>query len=289
MAEEGFRLPASSYEELAKIIMGYGNHPTQSTPDDISRLTRIHPTSISRNNAFLVATGIIEGGKKKLCTDKGRALARALEHEMPDDIQLHWRNVVLENEFLEKLVAAVRIRKGMDQATLKSHVAYSAGLPKKSEVMTGAATVVDILRASGLIKEDDGKLIASSAEQLSSPGTPVISQPNYPQSSPSLASEVIHNSPLPYAHGSEGVSLTIQLQIQCTAADIENLGPKLRTLLKEISASPDMVAIGSEQSNNSPSGREISADADNKSTSDDSEPGWNNGSSLFTNEPNSAG
>ncbi len=38
MAEESFRLPGSSYQELTKIIVGYGKSDSEATPGDIAKV-----------------------------------------------------------------------------------------------------------------------------------------------------------------------------------------------------------------------------------------------------------
>ena len=77
---------------------------------------------------------------------------------------LGWRAVIESNDFLQKVVAAVRIRKGMDESSLESHVAYTAGQPKTPQVATGAGAVVEILKNAGLLKEEGGNLIATAPE-----------------------------------------------------------------------------------------------------------------------------
>lgn len=237
MPEERFRVPGSSYDELIKIIRAYAAVNKEADLDEVSRLATMHPTSISRNNAFLIATGLIEGGKKKVISDKGRALARAFDHEMPDEIRTHWRSVVMENEFLQKVLGAVRIRKGMEPSTLQSHIAYSAGQPKTTYVMAGAAAVIDILKAAELIRESEGKFIATTSD--ASDTTPAVPSAPYASAraltSPSgrpYGGEVAAAMPIqiPAASG-----ITIQIQIQCSADDIETLGPRLRALLDELS------------------------------------------------------
>lgn len=236
MSEEGFKLPTSSYDAITRIIRAYGSLGEPSSPDQVSKLASLSPDKLTKNNGFLVSIGAVEGGKKKKITEVGLALARALEHEMPDEITLHWRKIVLANEFLQKLIAAIRIRKGMDPATLQAHVAYSAGRPKTPEVMTGAAAVVDILRASGLVKEDSGKLVATTGDELTPLGSSsrtdeTIRDNGKAQASaiPTLTSEVSHN----------GMAVTIQIQIQCSANEIDGLGTKIRAMLKELSRPED--------------------------------------------------
>ncbi len=236
MTEESFRLPQSSYGELVKIIKGYGVHSTETVPDDISKVTSLHPTIVSRNNAFLVGVGIIQGGKKKTITERGLLLARALEHDMPDEITKYWREIVLGNDFLEKVLAAVRIRKGMDTGTLQSHIAYSAGQPKSPGIMAGATAVIDILRAAAFLKEEDGKLIAMTEVVISS--TTEISSAEEKFTS-AQASQSPTRPPLPsqsFPLSASGIPFTIQFQIQlqCSVDDIGNLAPKLRGLMKEL-------------------------------------------------------
>src|ERR1051325_11263767 len=157
MADDKFKLPQSSYEELTKIIKSYGQFDEPADLNEVSKLISLHPTIVSRNAGFLVASGVLETGARKVLTGMGRDLARALEHEMPEEIRRCWQTVVTSTDFLAKVLAAIRIRSGMDQQTLEGHVAYSAGQPKKPQFMTGARTIIDILKAAELIREVDGK------------------------------------------------------------------------------------------------------------------------------------
>lgn len=238
MPEEPFPLPGSSYDQLVKIISAYANLKDPSSPSDVSKLIGMHATIVSRNNRFLVAVGVLEAGKKKLLTAKGRDLALSLEHNIQQDIVRCWRDLVLANEFLSKLISAVRIRKGMELSTLQAHVAYSAGQPRKSQVMTGAGAVVDILTAAGLLQEEDGKLIEAVGEVESPPNRlHAIDETRRDQEQPPVQIETfpIVTTKL----GKKAVALTIQLQIQCSADEIEKLAPKLRAFLKEMSNSND--------------------------------------------------
>jgi hypothetical protein len=166
MPEEKFKLPRSSYEEICKIVKAYGRLSKPSSLDDVAQYCAINKTGISANNAFLSNVEIIEGGRSKEPTEKGRALAQALEHEIPDEITARWARIVSDNDFLNRMSAAVRIRGKMEVSALEAHIAYSAGETKSSQVMTGARAVVDILRAAGLVHEQDGQL---SAVQSKSP------------------------------------------------------------------------------------------------------------------------
>jgi hypothetical protein len=231
MADEGFPLPGSSYKELIKIIQGYGRIASDASLSDVSKITAINETGISANNKFLVAVGLIQGGKRKAITPIGGQLSSALQYEMVDDIAAKWRAVVEANDFLQKVVAAVRIRKGMDESSLESHVAYSAGQPKTPAVATGARTIVDILAAAGLLKEEAGNLIATTPEPPSIPQTVEESL------SISPTGEISRRiSPRSARLGS--VHLNIEVRVQCTPADLDNLGTKLQKVLQDFYDEP---------------------------------------------------
>jgi hypothetical protein len=74
--EAAFRLPKSSYDELVKIVQAYGNAGQEAVNlDDVARVSAMDKTIISRNNAFLVSAGIIEGPEKRHHAE--REIARA--------------------------------------------------------------------------------------------------------------------------------------------------------------------------------------------------------------------
>lgn len=238
MNEEAFRLPQSSYGELVKIIKGYSATNGECSPDDVQRLTGIHSTNISRNNAFLAGIGIITGGKKKITTEKGKSLGMALEHDMPEEIMSHWREIVQGNDFLEKLLTAVRIRKGMDHGTLQSHIAYSAGQPKTPQTMAGAAAVIDILRAANCLKEEDGKLVSVGDESSSRTEQIESSKLTSHGALTAVVSPQVVSSPFSLTATGTPISIQVQIQVQCTPDDLETLALKLQKLISEISQQP---------------------------------------------------
>lgn len=46
------KLPSSSYDELAKIIMGYGSFGKEGSLADIARIVGVGTTVVSANNGF---------------------------------------------------------------------------------------------------------------------------------------------------------------------------------------------------------------------------------------------
>lgn len=234
MADSEFPLPSSSYKELIKIIQGYGRVGSEASLNDVAQLTAIGETIISGNNRFLLAVGIIQGGKKKSVTPLGAELSNALEHEMADEIALKWRAVVEATDFLQKVIAAVRIRKGMDESSLEVHVAYSAGQPKTPAVATGAGTVVEILKVAGLLKEDGGNLIATVPEPRSIPET--VQKSLSISDSLSMTDSLDLSTPTQQMRATArfgGVQLTIDVTVQCTPNDLDDLGRKLRKVIDD--------------------------------------------------------
>ncbi len=236
MSDDKFKLPLSSYDELVKFIKAY-YHVTKPTElGEISRLTGVATPNISRNVGFFVATGILEGGKMKMPTPAGRQLGHALEHEMPDEIRKSWRHIVEEDKFLTKLLTAVRIRNGMDSQTLEAHIAYSAGQPKKPQFMTGARTVIDILKAAELIVEVDGKFLLKEPSEVpeAHPASPTKNESlREPQTIPTQPSRPPITFPV---KSHQGVQINIQININCSPDDVPGLGTKVKAMIQEIAS-----------------------------------------------------
>lgn len=234
MAEEKFKLPQSSYEELVKIIKAYGNLTEPANLETVSNLLGIHITIISRNAGFLTAVGILESGAKKFLTPEGMELARALEHGVTDQIRDWWRKIVLSNVFLKKLLTAIKIRGGMDEASLETHIAYSAGQPKKKQFMTGARAIVDILQTAELINELDGKLISTVSD------TPSEIESNLLETDKPKSEKIDtkpHREIIQTVQPTPNIQINIRVDISCTLSEIDVLGEKLKSLMKELKSS----------------------------------------------------
>src|SRR5918993_1027462 len=166
MAEREFRLPGSPYEELVNIIVAYGTRDEAARPGDVSKLDSVHQSSVSRNNGFLTEIGVLQGETKKLITRRGRSLALALARKDKEEIRRNWREIVATNEFLQNVVAAVKLREGMLYPTVQAYVAHAAGQPRNKPVMTGAGAIVEILKTAGMLREEAGELVASFDGEL---------------------------------------------------------------------------------------------------------------------------
>ena len=248
--DDGFRLPGASYEELCKIITAYAAQPGVVSTPQVAQLLGTDPTVISRNNAFLTGVGILDeaAARRKVVTDVGRTLGRALEHGIAEDVSHSWRQIVEKSDFLSRVVSAVRIRKGMEPSNLQSHIAYSAGQRKSSLAVTGARTVMAILEAANVLQNEDGKFVVrESAPARAGDEAPVRAALRQSARSSTffrwtaLADQDSGSAP--------GLSISLELQIQCKPSDLRTLAPQVQRFLRELTGE-----AGSDGPDEEPSG-----------------------------------
>lgn len=230
MAERQFRLPGSPYEELANIIVAYGTRDDASRTGDVGKLDSVHQSSVSRTNGFLTEIGVLQGETKKVITRRGRSLALALARKDRDGIRSNWREVVGSTEFLQNVVSAVKLREGMLYPTVQAYIAHAAGQPRNNPVMTGAGAIVEILKTSGLLREEAGELVATFDEW---PEPEEQAPPEEPEEPPAEISATVEA--LPPAPNGLAPTVSIHVQVRCTADEIEDLGPKLKALIAQLS------------------------------------------------------
>lgn len=245
MAEEGFRLPGSTYEELANIIVAYGTRDEASNPGDVSKLNAVHQASVSRNNAFLTSIGVLQGEREKLVTEQGRALARALSRRDRAAIQRNWRELVGRTEFMQNVLSAVKLREGIFPSTLQAYIAHYAGQPRNKPVMTGASAIIGILKAAGLLHEEAGMLVASYDEdppQKSESAADVDPAEADNKAETTTAAPVDGREEQPTLTGlsfstepsGSRTRLTVNVNVDCSPEELDGLGPKIKRLLREI-------------------------------------------------------
>ena len=230
MAEREFRLPGSSYEELVNIIVAYGTRDEASRPGDVGKLNAVHQSSVSRSNGFLTEIGLLQGESKKLITRRGRALALALARKDEAEIRQNWRAVVASNEFLQNVVAAVKMREGMLYPTVQAYVAHAAGQPRNKPVMTGAGAIVEILKTAGMLREEAGELVATFDGEVGPEA--VIAVDEFSAETPEEYEETLVSATV---EADQGPAVKIHLHVQCTADEIEDLAPRLKSLLRGLS------------------------------------------------------
>ena len=227
MAEREFRLPGSPYEELVNIIVAYGTR--DEAAGDVGKLDSVHQSSTSRNNAFLTEIGVLQGESKKQVTRRGRTLAVALARKEGTEIRGNWRAIVSESEFLQNVVSAVKLREGMLYPTVQAYIAHAAGQPRNKPVMNGAGAIIEILKAAGMLKEEAGELVATFDEQQAGPAPDDDQQISGP-------GEAVVSATLDGAvPAGTRPTVSIHVQVRCTADEIEELAPRLKALLRELS------------------------------------------------------
>lgn len=256
MANAGFNLPGSSFDELQAIIQAYLYAGEGAGLDQVAKVAGTRPETISRNNKFLFEAGVLEGTtQNRQLSDVGSVLAQALQHDQEEEARSAWRAIVESTEFLSQVLSAVRVRNGMDAESLHSHIAFSSGRPKSKVTVTGARTVAAILQASGLLQDRDGKLIfvadsndtgrgaESSIPPASVPHSGAISRRLYgggpvPKDPSTLWSSLADRWDEPATAIAAGSGISIQIQIQVSVDDLEHLGPRIRQMVADISQPP---------------------------------------------------
>ena len=214
--------------------MAYGTRDDASRTGDVGKLDSVHQSSVSRTNGFLTEIGVLQGETKKVITRRGRALAIALARKDQEGIRANWREVVGSTEFLQNVVSAVKLREGMLRPTVQAYIAHAAGQPRNNPVMTGAGAIVEILKTAGLLREEAGELVATfdewpEPEEPTQPEEPEEA----PEETPAEVSATVEASPSAPAGAAPAV--TIHVQVRCTADEIEDLGPKLKLLIAQLS------------------------------------------------------
>ena len=224
---ETFKLPASSLEEIIKIIQAYANEKegVMLSLDDITQSTGIPRTAVSGNNGFLVQIGLITEGNKKSATDIGRSLGRAYISKINYELERIWKEIIAENDFLNRMVSAVRIRNGMDRTNFLNHIIYSSGQKDTTKNRTGANAVIEILKSVNVINEVDGKLTvteimeAEESEQIVTDETIDTSQTTRPN--PHTVTNIQTEQPI-----------TINININCSVSEMDELTDKIQKLIK---------------------------------------------------------
>lgn len=232
-----FKLPASSLDEVFKVVQGYTSFGKLASLSDISKSTGMHETAISKNVGFLLSIGILQGGRDKSVTEVGKKLGLALMHNVQEDIESILSDIVAEDEFLKNVLAAVRIRKGMDDSSLRSHIAYSAGLSKNVST-AGTGAVVELLKRSGNLKAEDGKLVVSAPiARPTNVETPVTQDRFEPVATQSIVRTIEATSPF---------SISIKIEVQCSPQELDDLGKKLRKVVDDFSRQDGIAENGEE-------------------------------------------
>lgn len=228
---ETFKLPVSSYEELLKLFQAYASakEGVALTLDQISQATGISRTTVSKNNGFMVQVGLITEGAKKAPTEVGRSLGRAYTSKINHEVERIWKEIILENDFLSRMVSAVRIRNGMDRTNFINHIIYSSGLKDSKEAHAGAGAIIEILKSVNILNETDGKLVV-----IDNPVTQVEHMLDHGVESETKSQEEDVQNSISFLTTSPKNAITINININCVPADLDVLGEKIKQLLQQI-------------------------------------------------------
>ena len=236
-SDDRFKLPGSSLDEVFKVVQGYANFDKPASLSDIAKATGMHETSISRNVGFLLSLRLLQGGRYKSPTEIGQKLGLGLMHNVPEEVENILADAVAQNEFLKNVLAAVRIRKAMDDTSLRAHIAYSAGQSKTGSTTVGTGAVVDLLERSGHLKQEDGKLFVSAPTPRSSPADLAVSETAESSVVQSVGRTIETTSPF---------AISIKIEVRCEPHDLDGLGMKLRKVVDDFSVKSEATADGDE-------------------------------------------
>jgi cytosine/adenosine deaminase-related metal-dependent hydrolase len=96
--------------------------------------------------------------------------------------------------------------------------------------MTGAGAIVEILKTAGLLREEAGELVATFDGELDQ-----VAEIAVDEFSPEEVQEDVEPVVSATVEAGEGPAVKIHLHVQCTADELEDLAPRLRALLRELS------------------------------------------------------
>lgn len=164
---DGYKLPVSSYDELVKIIKTYGNGKVgvAVSLDDLVKSSGMSRTVLSKNNGFLMQTGLITEGNKKAPTEYCSKLAKAYNMNLQEHVIGLWRNILDQDEFVSSMISVISIKGRMLRNDFINHIIYSAGCSAGPTYKAGAAALVDILKIIGSLYESEGYIMLGDIDQ----------------------------------------------------------------------------------------------------------------------------
>ncbi len=227
---ENFKLPGSSYDEFIKIILAYasGKSGQPMSLDVVAQYASMDKTIVSRNNGFLVQCGLVSEGNQKAATELGVKLGRAYKLQMDTEISRIWRELIENDEFLARMLSAIRIRKAMEKTAFINHIVYSSGASAGKNAKTGATTLVELLKVAGFVSEQDGQIIATDENTIIS-GTEE-NEENRQYRIPNDHHQELYSQHVCTSHG----TININININVSPDDIDILSEKIKTLIESL-------------------------------------------------------
>ena len=229
---ENYKLPGSSYEEFVKIVKAYatGKVGVPMSLDAVAQTAGMDKTIVSRNNGFLVQLGLISDGNKKSPTQEGYDLGRAYSYKMDEQVVRAWRNIIETDEFLNRMLSAIRIRNGMEKTSFINHILYSSGSSNNNSTRAGASTIIEIYKVAKLIEENDGKIVAVDfvEEQVNDDQQKSIAAQS------EIEQRAIPAVTVPIISKTQETSVAININISASVEEIDTLSEKIRTLIESL-------------------------------------------------------
>lgn len=163
---DAFKLPVSSYDELVKIIKAYGNGKVgvPVSLDDLVKSSGMSRTIISKNNGFLVQIGLVSEGNKKAPSDTCKKLANAYSMNIQEQIERIWREIINQDEFIDKMISMIGIKGKMSKNEYINHIVFSAECGNGAGYKAGAAAIIEILKITRAVSECDGNIVVGDTE-----------------------------------------------------------------------------------------------------------------------------
>lgn len=225
---DNFKLPGSSYEEIIKIIKAYSSGKEgQAQPlDAISQASGIDRTIISRNNGFLLQMQLLMEGSKKTPTSECFSLGRAYSLDIKEEVQKIWKILIENNEFLTRMLSAIKIRNGMDKSAFINHILYSAG-STTSASKVGANTIIEIFKDAGMVTEEDGKISAIEKENVINANQEIKQNNQIKNTEQTIY--ICDDKQI-----KDGTVININININASVDQLDDLSEKIKLLLKSI-------------------------------------------------------
>lgn len=161
-----FKLPVSSYEEITKVIKAYGNGKPKVpvSLDELAKSSGISKFILSKNNGFLIQVDLVTKGTKKSPTEACRKLASAYNIGIHDEISTIWRGILDKDDFIASMLSFISVKSRVTRDEFISHIVYSADCGNSTAYKTGAATIIEILKMTGMIHEENGYITLAEVE-----------------------------------------------------------------------------------------------------------------------------
>lgn len=229
---ENYKLPGSSYEEFVKIIKAYatGKVGVAMSLDTVAQTAGMDKTIVSRNNGFLLQLSLISEGSKKSPTKEGIDLGRAYNLKMDDEVAKLWRTLIENDEFLSRMLSAIKIRNGMEKTSFVNHILYSSGSNNNNSTRAGASTIIEIYKVAQLVEETDGKIIAKDESQIDTTANyPSVSVSDCEKSNAQTALTTV-----PVFPSSSNSTISINININVNADEVDLLSEKIKKLIESL-------------------------------------------------------